>query len=241
VLSDPVSTASTVAILVAATLVHSTVGFGTASVAMPLLALTLGVRTAAPLVAFFVVTTTTVIGWKSWRSIDLRATLHLLVASALGIPVGLLLLRTAPERWLKGTLGALLITYSVYSLVKPPLVMREGRAWAWVFGFLGGVLGGAFNTNAPPIVLYGALRRWSPERFRATLQGYFLPVGVMVWLGHGLTGFWTARVVLLYVLALPFVLLAIPVGGRFNRHIPATRFARILHVILIVFGILLLL
>jgi hypothetical protein len=45
-------------ILCVTTLIHSTLGFGTASVAMPLLALTLGVRTATPLVAFVIVTTT---------------------------------------------------------------------------------------------------------------------------------------------------------------------------------------
>ena len=40
---------TTVATLFAATLVHATLGFGTALVAMPLLALTVGVRVATPL------------------------------------------------------------------------------------------------------------------------------------------------------------------------------------------------
>ena len=32
--------------------------------------------------------------------------------------------------------------------------------------------------NGPPLVIYGALRRWSPQHFRATLQGYFLPASL---------------------------------------------------------------
>jgi len=37
-------------------------------------------------------------------------------------------------------------------------------------------IGGAYGMNGPPLVAYGSLRRWTPpERFRATLQGYFLP------------------------------------------------------------------
>jgi hypothetical protein len=42
--------------------------------------------------------------------------------------------------------------------------------------------------NGPPLVIYGALRRWTPERFRATLQGYFLPASgrprLTCWLGR---------------------------------------------------------
>lgn len=208
---------------------------------MPLLALTLGVRTATPLVAFVIVTTTLVIAWGSWRSIDLRTTGQLLLSSVVGIPVGLAVVKTAPEAWLKGTLGILLILFSLYRLARPSLAISERRAWAWGFGFAGGVIGGAFNTNAPPLVLYGTLRRWPPDRFRATLQGYFFPVGVLVWLGHGLTGLWTARVAQLYVMALPLVLVAILLGSRLNRRLPAARFDRVLHVIVIGFGLLLLL
>lgn len=33
--------------------------------------------------------------------------------------------------------------------------------------------------NGPPLAVYGSLRRWSPQRFRATLQGYFLPASLV--------------------------------------------------------------
>ena len=29
--------------------------------------------------------------------------------------------------------------------------------------------------NGPPLAIYGSMRRWSAQHFRATLQGYFLP------------------------------------------------------------------
>ncbi len=103
-----------------------------------------------------------------------------------------------------------------------------------------GVLGGAYNTNAPPLVLYGVLRRWSPGRFRDTLQGYFVPANALIWIGHGLTGLWTVSVVKLYVLALPLVLLAIVLGTRLNQRIPADRFERFLYVIIIGLGLWLL-
>jgi uncharacterized membrane protein YfcA len=230
-----------VTVLFVGTLTHSTLGFGTALVAMPLLALMVGVRTATPLVAFVVLTTVAVIAWRTRRSIDLGAAWRLLVASAVGIPVGLWLLKTAPEAWVKGVLGLLLVLFSLYRLLRPTLRTLERGSWVYVFGFWSGLFGGAYNTNGPPVVLYGALRRWSPERFRATLQGYFLPADVLIWSGHGLSGLWTERVVGLFLYSLPLVLLAIPLGTWLNRRIPHERFERLLYVILIGLGVLLLL
>jgi hypothetical protein len=51
----------------------------------------------------------------------------------------------------------------------------EDDRLAWLFRFEAGVLGGAYGMNGPPAVDYRALRRCSPQRFRATLQGSFLP------------------------------------------------------------------
>jgi hypothetical protein len=224
----------------AATLLHATLGFGTALVAMPLLALTVGVQTATPLVGFVVMTTTTIILWGSWRSLDLWVTWRLVLASVVGIPLGIFALKAAPELWIKMVLGVLLIAFSLYNLIRPTLMTVAHPGWVYLFGFVGGVLGGAYNTNAPPLVLYGALQRWSPERFRAILQGYFVPVSVLIWLGHGLTGLWTTSVVQLYLIALPPVLLAIFLGTKLNRTIPAHRFAWLLHAISIGLGVVLL-
>ena len=119
------------------------------------------------------------------------------------------------------------------------IARAEGRGWVYVFGFWGGLLGGAYNTNGPPVVLYGALRGWPPERFRATLQAYFLPANVLVWGGHGLSGLWTEEVIRLYLFALPLILLAIPLGTRLNRWMPTERFERLLYGALVLLGLLL--
>jgi len=230
----------TLLILFVATLAHTIFGFGAALVAMPLLVLTVGVQTATPLVAFVMLTTTGVLLWGSWRHVDLHATRQLVLSSVVGIPVGVLLLKTAPEAWVKGPLGVFLILSSLYTLLRPPLRALERGGWAYVFGFVAGVLGGAYNTNGPPLVLYGALRRWSPEQFRATLQGYFVLATVMIWVGHGLSGLWTRRVVTLYLLSLPLVLLALVLGATLNHRLSAQRFDRLLCVMLLGLGLLLL-
>jgi hypothetical protein len=107
---------------------------------------------------------------------------------------------------------------------------------AWLFGVSAGVLGGAYGMNGPPLVVYGSLRRWSPERFRATLQGYFLPASLFGMVGYWAAGLWTSHVTRYYLLSLPAVLLAIPLGRAINTRLDTRRFITIVHVGLFVSG-----
>ena len=230
----------TLVIIFTSALARSTFGFGDALIAMPLLTLIIGVQTAAPLVAFVGLTIALTIVWRNWRSIDLKATWRLIVSSLIGIPVGILVLKTAPEETVKDLLGLSIMMISLYNLIRPALITLYQRKWAYVFGFVAGVLGGAYNTNGPPIVVYGTMRRWPPERFRATLQGYFLPTGLLILIGHSLAGLWTPQVLHLYAFALPVILIAIFLGGKLNRRIPPGRFERVIYVTLFGLGIILL-
>ncbi len=227
-----------VLILFFSTFVRSALGFGDALVAMPLLALLVGVKVATPVVAFAASTIAVTILLRHWRSVDVRATWRLVVASLAGIPFGLVLLKYAPERPVKVVLGVLLILYGLYSLLAPRLPSVRGEGLAYVFGFVAGILGGAYNTNGPPVVVYGALKGWPPEYFRATLQGCFLLTGLMILIGHGVAGLWTPRVLWLYAFSLPAVLLAVFAGERLNRRLPREAFGRVVYAFLVVMGVL---
>jgi len=87
--------------------------------------------------------------------------------------------------------------------------------------------------NGPPLVMYGSLRRWSPEQFRATLQGYFLPASVIGFAGYWVAGLWTPIVTRYYLLSLPTALLAIGLGRAINRRLDAARF-----LVYILFGLI---
>ncbi len=227
------------AVLFVSTLTRSTLGFGDALIAMPLLTLLIGIRTATPLVALVALTIALTISLSSWRQIDLKAVWRLIVSTLAGIPFGLLLLENAPEATVKAGLGILLILFGLYNLTQPRLPKLERNGFEYGVGFVAGVLGGAYNTNGPPIVIYGALRRWPPERFRATLQGYFL-TNVLIVAGHGAAGLWTRTVWSLYLYALPLVVAAIVWGGELNRRIPPGSFDRAVYAALIGMGALLL-
>ncbi len=229
-----------VAIVFMAALVHSTLGFGTALVAMPLLVMVLDVNVATPLVGLTMLTTIALLLVGSWRDLDVRSALHLLAASVFGIPVGLLILRFAPQDAFKAGLGILLIAVGLYNLRTAILPKLEHIRWTHGFGFLSGVLGGAYNVNAAPVAVYGILRRWPPEHFRATLQGYFFPSTLLIVASHGLAGLWSANVFGFYLPAVPAVILGVVLGQMIAVRIPAARFQRVLYVALMALGVLLL-
>lgn len=224
-----------------AAFVRSAVGFGDALLAMPLLALLLGLQVATPLVGLTGLVISLIILSTSWRQVDVRNFWRLTVASLVGMPFGIWLLQHGDERVVNLVLGLLLVGYGAYNLSRPTLPALRSEAWAYPFGFVAGVLGSAYNTSGPPVVIYGAMRRWPPDLFRATLQGFFLVSNVIVIAGHGLAGLWTQELLLLTLLSLPVLLSAIAVGAVVNRRIPAAQFTRVVNGLLVLVGALFLL
>lgn len=232
--------AATLAVLFVAALIKSTFGFGESLVAIPLLTLVLGIQTAAPLVSLMAATITAVIVAQNWQRMDFRATRQLILAAAIGVPVGVWGLRTLPESWLRIGLGLLLIFIGLYYLTKPTLAALNGDHWAYLFGFLAGLFGGAYNMASPPVVVYGAMRRWSPEHFRVMLQGFFLPVSLLILVGQAGAGLWTRQVLGLFALSIPVMAAAYWLGSYLNRTMSTQRFDRFLYGGLVVLGIMLL-
>jgi hypothetical protein len=228
-------------IIFVAAFVRSALGFGDAVIAMPLLAMVIGLKTATPLVAFMGPTISLLVLAKSWRTGDMKAAGRLIVASLLGIPLGIYCLARLPEEPLKIALGALILIYGVFGLARPGARIRNEKAWlSWIVGWTAGVLGGAYNTNGPPVVAYGMLRGWPPDRFRATLQGYFLPTGLMILAGHGIAGLWTGEVVKIYLYSLPAIGLGVVLGGLVNRKLTHDLFAKLVYGFLATMGAVLL-
>src|SRR5262249_10263653 len=172
---------------------------------------------AAPLAVLVSITVAVVIVLEDWHKVHFRSAWLLLLSTLFGIPLGLLLLTAVPGPIVKAILAILIIAFSTYCLGRrAPLELHDDRL-AWLFGFGAGVLGGAYGMNGPPLVIYGTLRRWSAEHFRATLQGYFLPASVVGMAGYALAGLWVPAVTHYYLLSLPLAVAAIFLGRQVNQ------------------------
>src|SRR5687767_7360599 len=87
--------------------------------------------------------------------------------------------------------------------------------------------------------MYGHLRHWSPEQFRATLQSCFFPAYGCIVIGHAVTGLLTPHVFALFGLSLPFIILAILLGNKLHAAIPQRFFLRAVNIALLLIGLLL--
>ena len=225
-----------------ATMIRSTFGFGEALIAVPLLALTIPIEIAAPLAVLLSITIAAVVIAQDWRKIHVNSAGWLLASTFPGIPLGIALLTSTHQQLVKGVLAIVIVAFSGYSLAgrKPPELHGDSRGWLLGCGFAAGVLGGAYGMNGPPLVVYGAMRRWSPPYFRATLQGYFLPASAVAMAGYWFAGLWVPAVTHYYLLSLPVAVPAIFLGRAANHRLRGDSFLVYVHGGLVCVGLLLL-
>ncbi len=216
-------------------------GFGSALVSMSILPPLLGIQVASPLVALMAITLETILLVRFRGAINFKAVWRMSLASIAGIPIGLALARSISEDLVLSVLGVVLVGYSLYALIAPRLPELRHPAWALVFGFVGGILSGAYNVAGPAAVIYGNCRRWSPDEFRSNLQAFFLVNDAFVLINHGLVGNLQPIVWSYYLVALPAILLGVFFGLRLDRRINPDVFRKLVQVLLIAMGLRLIL
>ena len=225
-----------------ATLFRSAFGFGEALIAVPLLTLFIDLKVAAPVAVLVSITIAAVVVVQDWPKIHFRSAGWLTASSLLGIPVGLWLLTSSHQMAVKIALAVFIVAFAAYSLFgrKPPELKGDSKAWLLGCGFVAGITGGAYGMNGPPLVIYGAMRRWSAQHFRATLQAYFLPASVIGMVGYWLSGLWVPAVTHYYLMCLPVLLPAVWLGRVVNHRLHGDAFLKYVYVGLAGIGVVLL-
>lgn len=215
-------------VIFVATLIRSALGFGEALFAVPLLGFRLPLRIATPLAVLISITIAGVVVVQDRQKIHWRSASGLVVFSLIGIPVGIVFLTSSHQQAVKIALGLFLIGFSAYSASGSKLVQFEAhnRISLAACGLFAGVLGGAYGMNGPPLVIYGTMRRWTPQHFRATLQAYFLPASLVAMIGYWLHGLWVPAVTHYYLESLPAVFPAILIGRVINNKLRGKSFLK---------------
>lgn len=219
--------------------IRSTFGFGQALIAVPLLSLIMPVDVVAPIVVLVSLTIAVVALIQDWRHVNFRSAWLLFASTCFGIPVGLWMLVSISEQIIKSAIALVIILFSTFFLLRKSKITLKTEKPAPLFGFLAGILG-SVGMNGPPIVAYGTLRQWSPQQFRATLQGYFLPASIAVMFGYWTTGLLVPTVCYYYIISLPIVFCSIFIGRVVNKRINSKVFITCIHSGLIMIGLTLL-
>lgn len=237
----PAATIFIIAISFLATLVRSMFGFGESLIAVPLFVLFIPLDVAVPLSVLMSVLVALVVVVQDRSKVHISSAKWLILCALPGIPLGLLILAYGNEYWVKIILGLLIVGYSTYAMqAKNALhLQHDSRFWLFVCGFLSGVLGGAYGLNGPPLVVYGNMRKWSAQHFRATLQAYFLPASFIGLVGYAFRGLLGWTVIKYFLLCLPAMIPAIFIGRYLNHKLQGRSFFRYVYFGLILIGVLL--
>jgi uncharacterized protein len=227
-------------VLFFASLIKVVLGFGEALVAMPVLTLMIGIHTATPLVGLVSITLTALVLLQHRQHIEVSRVWRLVIASGCGVPFGLMVLRYFPAEVAIRLLGLLIVLYSLYSLFQPRLHTIRHPLWGYGLAFSSGLLGTAYSTGGPPMVVYTNAQDLAPEAYQGMLQSFFLPSNVLIVSGHALSGLWTGEVLTMFLLTLPIMLLAFGVGNAVSHYIPKVLFSQFVRAGLLVLGLVLL-
>ena len=228
--------APVLSILFLSTLVQSTFSFGGALVALPLLAFFIEIKAAIPLLTMLSTSIALVIVFQHWREIQIKNAWRLIVSACVGIPFGILFLVHVEGSILKVVLAVTVIVSTLLNIFSPKSIRMTNVNYAFPFGLVSGLFGGAYNISGPPVVLYASLMNWSPAFFRATIQSYALFTNIFAIAGHALAGNITQEVFTYYVYALPIVGLSLWLGNLIHRSIPSEKYAIVVKILLIVLG-----
>ena len=215
---------------------QSLTGFGMGLVAMAVLPPLLGLHTATPLVALTGIVLETMMLARYRESLHIGSIWRLLAASLTAIPFGVVFLRQLDERIALSVLGAVIAGYSIYALGGFRLPELRHSLWAWLTGLLSGLLGGAYNTSGPPVVIYGNCRRWSPQEFKSNLSGFFIVNSLTVVTTHLVSGSFTPGVMSYFWWILPALGLGFLAGQSLDRWLNPEVFRKIVLVLLIILG-----
>lgn len=221
-------------------LIFGMVGFGTALVASPVLAVFLPVAKIVPLLALMDMLAALTNILRDGRKADyqeLRRLVPLMVAGSL---VGAaILLKTRPDVMLL-VLGVFVVAYSLYSLSKfsPQRNFTPGAAVP--FGLVGGVFSALFGSGGFIYAIYLSGRIQQKEGMRVTqttLIGLSTLTRVILF---GLAGVYADFSILwLALLLLPAMWVGVNAGRRITLRLTREQFMRIINVVVLCSGVVL--
>lgn len=227
-------------IILLASFVQGFSGFGFALVSIPLLAFFLDIKTAIPLGALCGLLINLLLYSQLHPHINFKEIKNLLIGAVAGIPFGVLFLSQADPALIKIILGIIIILFVLLSSFSIIPRHRINLNWGYLFGIFSGLLGGALNTNGPPVLIYFFLQGWDKTKQKASTTGFFIITSIMIVGSHLITGITGGALLIRFVYLVPFVVAGFAIGNVLFAKISTVFFNRFILALLLLVAILML-
>lgn len=173
------------AVLVGA-VAQSVSGIGFVLVCGPLLVAALGPDDGVRLAVVLSFVVNVAVLSRTWRQVELRTAVLLLVPAAVVTPFAARLLRSAPDRLAAGVAGACAVVGAAALAAGLRWRTARGRTGAVLAGSVSAVMNVAAGIGGPAIALYAGNADWPSTAMRSTAQVYFLGLNIVALASLGL-------------------------------------------------------
>lgn len=223
-------------------LLEGITGFGCTVIALPFLTLVLGIKTSVQLLCLQAVIMAIYIVSRSWKSIQWKEFLFIVICVGLGMPIGMTLFRKMSPVGLCIILACFMIGVGIHGLImslKAKLAAKPVKK-SWYMSlilFCGGIIHGAFGTGGPFVVIYASKALPDKSLFRVTLSMLWLTVNGIRLIEFGRNGlFSNAEIMHVFWWNLPFMVVGIVIGDWLHHKTNALTFRLCLYGVLAIAG-----
>jgi uncharacterized membrane protein YfcA len=176
--------------------------------------------------------------WKLRHALSWSRLWPFLVGGAPGVAIGVFVLRWANPAHMRAGIGAFLVLYALFNLIRPPLKpVRSSRLADMAVGLASGVLGGMTGFAGILIVIWCQMRGWPKDVQRGVFQPASVALLAMCALALGVTGPVTPNTAYLFVIGLPVLAAGTWAGFQLYGRMDEEGFRRIVLILLLASGV----
>ena len=218
-------------------------GMGFATTCLPILALTMGLEVALPLVLVPSLASNLIVQIEVGHFREsIRRFWPLIVAGMVGVVIGLALLTWMEGRLAAAVLGVVLIVYGLFALKTPNLTMppRLEKPLAPITGLATGIVNGLTGSQIMPVLPYMMSLHLDRERFVQAINCSFSSSSIVMAIGLSKIGLMNAETALISGIGVIPVWIGLKLGGNIRLRLAPEIFRRLVIYMLMASGVLLL-
>jgi hypothetical protein len=179
-------------------------------------------------------------GWAVWklrRALSWNRLWPFLLGAAVGVPLGTALLTWVDPKYLRAGMGAFLVLYGIYGIMRPALKpVQAGAAADMGAGFFNGMLGGMTGLAGIVVTIWSGLRGWPKDVQRTVFQPVSVATFAMSAMWIGGSGAVSRETGILFLTGLPILLAGTWLGLKLYGRLDEASFRKIVLFVLLLSG-----
>ncbi len=225
-----------VVVFIGATVKGAT-GFGFALVSSPILILMLDPKLVVAVSVPLQLTMDALILSRVWRHVEPRKVIPIVLAGAIGVPLGNLILLVVSSDTLRLIVFLSVILFSIILITGITVKIAHERLAGGATGLLSGVLYSSTSMSGPPMVLFMVNQGWKRETFRSTLSLVSVCLEALTVVSLSVSGVIGTKSLKLDLVLLPTVLICFLLAMKLLTKLNPQRFRIFVTYLVLVTGI----